>query len=335
RHAGARPAAGRRVAAADDLRPGAGADRGRQGLQRPRAGVRHAADADRRGRVPCAAAPGVASGRLHRSGGGIGGPDRLAERTLRPGQAARVAGRDERRVVPVGTRRRRVGHRPGGGHRAGSRRAAARPVGRGRGGVLDPDGAVPRRPGCPLAVRRHGRDPPRHLLRPAGRPGDRAAPAAAAPAAACRDAAPGWRPPAGPRRTGTETGMNPDQAHQGGKTHPGDTLTAIGEPPGGAEPVTQHTGRLLPASRYRHPGDVIRLIVSAVVLTGTLAAVAVAHRRLLSPAAPALTWPGSGPAAGLLTGLLQVAFVVAAAGIAAAALRRRRFRLLAGLTAGA
>jgi uncharacterized protein (TIRG00374 family) len=129
--------------------------------------------------------------------------------------------------------------------------------------------------------------------------------------------------------------MNPDQAHQGGKTHPGDNLTAIGEPPGGAEPVTQHTGRLLPASRYRHPGDVIRLIVSAVVLTGTLAAVAVAHRRLLSPAAPAVTWPGSGPAGRLLTGLLQVAFVVAAAGIAAAALRRRRFRLLAGLTAGA
>ncbi len=129
--------------------------------------------------------------------------------------------------------------------------------------------------------------------------------------------------------------MNPDQAHQGGKTHPGQDLTAIDERPGAAEPVTQHAGRFLPASRYRHPGDVIRLIVSAVVLTGTLAAVAVAHRRLLGPGAAAVTWPGSGPAGRLLTGLVQVAFVVAAAGIAAAALRHRRFRLLAGLTAGA
>jgi uncharacterized protein (TIRG00374 family) len=129
--------------------------------------------------------------------------------------------------------------------------------------------------------------------------------------------------------------MNPNQAHQLGKTHPGGNLAAVDELPGGAEPVTPHTGRFLPASRYRHPGDVIRLIVSAVVLTGTLAAVAVAHSRLLSPGAPAVTWPGSGPAGRLLTGLVQVAFVVAAAGIAAAALRHRRFRLLAGLTAAA
>jgi uncharacterized membrane protein YbhN (UPF0104 family) len=129
--------------------------------------------------------------------------------------------------------------------------------------------------------------------------------------------------------------MNPNQAHQGGKTHPGGNLAATDELPGGAEPVTQHPGRFLPASQYRHPGDVIRLIVSALVLTGTLAAVAVAHRRLLSPGAPAVTWPGSDPAGRLLTGLVQVAFVVAAAGIAAAALRHRRFWLLAGLTAGA
>ncbi len=118
--------------------------------------------------------------------------------------------------------------------------------------------------------------------------------------------------------------MNPNQAHQGSKTHPGGNLAAVDEPHGGAEPVTQQAGRFLPASRCRHPGDVIRLILSAVVLTGTLAAVAVAHRRLLSPGAAAVTWPGSGPAGRLLTGSAQLAFVVAAAGIAAAALRRRR-----------
>ena len=51
---------------ADDLRPGAAADGGRQGLQRPRAGVRHAAVGVRRGRVPCPAPPVVAPGRLPR-----------------------------------------------------------------------------------------------------------------------------------------------------------------------------------------------------------------------------------------------------------------------------
>ena len=46
---------------------------------------------------------------------------------------------------------------------------AARPVGRGRGGVLDRDGALPSLPGRPLALRRHRRDPARHLLRPGHR----------------------------------------------------------------------------------------------------------------------------------------------------------------------
>ncbi len=47
------------------------------------------------------------------------------------------------------------------------------PVGRGRGGVLDRDGALPRLPRCPLAVRRHRRDPARHVLRPGDRPDSR------------------------------------------------------------------------------------------------------------------------------------------------------------------
>ena len=129
--------------------------------------------------------------------------------------------------------------------------------------------------------------------------------------------------------------MNPDRAHHGGTADPGTKLAAVIEPPGAVEPVTRHAGRLLPVSRYRHPGDVIRLIVSVLVLTGTLAAVAVAHRRLLGPGAAVVTWPGTGPAGRLLTGLVQVAFAVAAAGVVAAALRYRRFRLLGGLTAGA
>ena len=76
----------------------------------------------------------------------------------------------------------------------------ARPVGRGRGGILDHDGALPRLPRGPLALRRHRRDPARHLLRPGHRAGSRPVPAAAEQAAAGRrDAVPGGRSPGPPR----------------------------------------------------------------------------------------------------------------------------------------
>ena len=119
-------------------------------------------------------------------------------------------------------------------------------------------------------------------------------------------------------------------------TSRGNQLTAPDDPRiGAAAPGTKDVRRLLPSSRYRHPGDVIRLIISGLVLTGTLAAVAVTPGRLVRPGAPAVTWPGADPAGHLLSAVLQVAFVVAAAGVVAAVLRRRRFRLLGGLIAGA
>ena len=131
-----------------------------------------------------------------------------------------------------------------------------------------------------------------------------------------------------------ETDMNRNRPADA--TRRGNQLTAPDESwIGAAAPGTKDVRRLLPSSRYRHPGDVIRLIISGLVLAGTLAAVAVAPGRLLRPGAPAVTWPGAGPAAHLLTAVLQVAFVVAAAGVVAAVLRRRRFRLLGGLIAGA
>src|SRR3954470_9820229 len=43
---------------------------------------------------------------------------------------------------------------------------------------------------------------------------------------------------------------------------------------------------LLPSSRYRHPGDVIRLILAGLLLAGAFAASAAAVRWLLGPAAP-------------------------------------------------
>jgi glycosyltransferase 2 family protein len=129
--------------------------------------------------------------------------------------------------------------------------------------------------------------------------------------------------------------MNMDRTQHSG-TRLSDPPTAASEPsPGTPEPITKHPARFLPSTRYRHPGDVIRLIGSGLVLTGMLAAVAVAPDRLTGPGATAVTWLGADPAGRLLTGLVQVAFVLAAAAAVAATLRHRRFRLLAGLAAAA
>ena len=100
-------------------------------------------------------------------------------------------------------------------------------------------------------------------------------------------------------------------------------------------PVAVAAGRLVPPTRYRHPGDVIRLIAGTAVLGCSLAASAVAHRWLLGPAAPVTGGLGSGAASRVLTGLVQVACVAAAALVVAATLRRRRFRLLGGLAVAA
>ena len=129
--------------------------------------------------------------------------------------------------------------------------------------------------------------------------------------------------------------MDMDRIHHSG-TRLSDPPAAANEPsPDAPEPTTKHSGRFLPSTRYRHPGDVIRLIGSGMVLTAMLAAVAVAPGRLTGADAAAVTWLGSDPAGRLLTGLVQVAFVAAAAGAVAVALWHRRFRLLAGLAAGA
>jgi glycosyltransferase 2 family protein len=120
-----------------------------------------------------------------------------------------------------------------------------------------------------------------------------------------------------------------------GRPHRGDGLTAVtaGPAPAAPEPADKHGVRLLPSSRYRHPGDVIRLILGALVLIGIVAAAAVARRRLVGTGALAVTWLGSDSAGRLLVGLVQVTFVVAAVGVVVAGLRRRRFRLLASLAA--
>jgi uncharacterized membrane protein YbhN (UPF0104 family) len=129
--------------------------------------------------------------------------------------------------------------------------------------------------------------------------------------------------------------MTMDRAQQSGTRLSAPPIAASEPSPGALEPVTRHSGRFLPSTRYRHPGDVIRLIGSGLVLTGMLAAVALAPNRLTGPGAATVTWLGSDPAGRLLTGLAQVALVLAATAAVAATLRHRRFRLLAGLAAGA
>ena len=73
-----------------------------------------------------------------------------------------------------------------------------------------------------------------------------------------------------------------DRTRQSG-TRLSDPPTASEPSPGAPEPITKHSGRFLPSTRYRHPGDVIRLIGSGLVLTGMLAAVALAPNRLTGP----------------------------------------------------
>jgi hypothetical protein len=87
------------------------------------------------------------------------------------------------------------------------------------------------------------------------------------------------------------------------------------------------------SSRYRHPGDVIRLICGIVLLGCSLAASAAALRWMLGPAAPVVD--SLGLTRRVTTGLVQFSCLAAAAVVVAAALRRRRFRLLAGLAVAA
>jgi len=130
--------------------------------------------------------------------------------------------------------------------------------------------------------------------------------------------------------------MNPDRTQRGGEHGRGDELMTAARPaPSASEPASKHGARLLSSSRYRHPGDVIRLIAGGLVLIVTLAAVVLAPSRLVGTSAASLTWLGSDFAARLLVGLVQVTIVVAAFLTVAAGLRFRRFRLLAGLAAGA
>ena len=96
--------------------------------------------------------------------------------------------------------------------------------------------------------------------------------------------------------------------------------------------AAEQGGRFLPAARYRHPGDMIRLIIAGLVLAGTLAVSVFTHATYAGARAVAVTAVAPSTVAGrVLAGLVQVLFIAAAVAAIAVTLRYRRFRLLASL----
>src|SRR5947208_9473579 len=100
--------------------------------------------------------------------------------------------------------------------------------------------------------------------------------------------------------------------------------------------TAEHGARLLSPVRYRHPGDVIRLITAGLVLAGALAVTVTTHATYAGASAAAVTALAPAALAGrVLAGGVLAVLVTAAAATVAVTLRYRRFRLLAGLAGAA
>jgi type IV secretory pathway VirB2 component (pilin) len=90
--------------------------------------------------------------------------------------------------------------------------------------------------------------------------------------------------------------------------------------------------RILPPARYRHPGDVIRLVIAGLVLAGAVAAISATHATYAGASATVVSALQLSTTAGrTLAGLMAAAFAVVAIAAITATLRYRRFRLLASL----
>jgi undecaprenyl-diphosphatase len=112
-------------------------------------------------------------------------------------------------------------------------------------------------------------------------------------------------------------------------TSPGTQVRPLAE-------AAKHGVRLLRPARYRHPGDVIRLIIAGLVLAGALAVTVATHATYAGASAAAVTAVAPSTLAGrVLAGLVHVVLVTAAAAALVLTLRYRRFRLLASLAGGA
>src|SRR5437762_1174043 len=106
-------------------------------------------------------------------------------------------------------------------------------------------------------------------------------------------------------------------------------------PPGTqVRPVAEtanHRVRLLPPARYRHPGDVIRLIIAGLVLAGALAITAATHATYAGASAAAVTaLTPPALASRVLAGVVQAVLIAAAVAAVIVTLRYRRVRLVTG-----
>ena len=88
-------------------------------------------------------------------------------------------------------------------------------------------------------------------------------------------------------------------------------------------------------SRYRHPGDVLRLITSGVILVSALVIAALMPERLLGSRAATVQGWSPTPSPASCTGLVQAVAIAAVVAVVVALMRRRRFRLLGTLAGGA
>ena len=101
--------------------------------------------------------------------------------------------------------------------------------------------------------------------------------------------------------------------------------------------AAKHGGhRLLSPARYRHPGDMIRLIIAGLVLAVALAVTAVTHATYAGASAVAVSAVAPSTLAGrVLGGVVQALFAAAAVAAVLVTLRYHRYRLLGGLAVAA
>lgn len=99
--------------------------------------------------------------------------------------------------------------------------------------------------------------------------------------------------------------------------------------------ITRRVSGPTSPSRYRHPGDVLRLITSGVILVSALVIAALMPERLLGSRAATVQGWSPTPSPASCTGLVQAVAIAAVVAVVVALMRRRRFRLLGTLAGGA
>jgi glycosyltransferase 2 family protein len=104
----------------------------------------------------------------------------------------------------------------------------------------------------------------------------------------------------------------------------------------GQHSAAKRSGRLVRPTRYRHLGDVIRLIIAGLVLAGTLVVTVATHATYAGAGATAVAAVVPPALMGrVLAGGVQAAVILGAVAALAVTLYNRRFQLLASLAGGA